>query len=56
MEVKVKVWSKLDEVVKSVPRKERVVIGADLSGHLGEGNRGNEELMDKYGVKERNVE
>lgn len=27
-------------VVESVPRGERVVIGANVSGHVGEGNRG----------------
>ncbi|KAF7693242.1 hypothetical protein C0J45_16617 [Silurus meridionalis] len=28
-------WSKLDKIVKSVPRNERVVIGADFSRHVG---------------------
>ena len=32
-------WSKLDEVMESVQRVERVVIGADVNGHVGEGNR-----------------
>ena len=27
----------------SIPRDERVVIGADFNGHVGEGNRGDEE-------------
>ncbi|KAK3526352.1 hypothetical protein QTP70_024631 [Hemibagrus guttatus] len=35
---------------------ERVVIGADFNGHVGEGNTGDEEVMDKFGVKERNLE
>ncbi|KAF7702584.1 hypothetical protein HF521_001867 [Silurus meridionalis] len=29
--------SELDEVVDGVPRKERLVIGADFNGHVGEG-------------------
>eukprot|EP00064_Thunnus_orientalis_P010544 superscaffoldBa00001440_g10570 len=33
-----------------------MVIGVDFSGHIGEGNRGEEEVMSGYGVKERNVE
>lgn len=31
---------KISGVVESVPRGERVMIGADVSGHVGEGNRG----------------
>ena len=30
-----KFWSELDELVKSIPREERVLIGADFKGHVG---------------------
>ncbi|KAK4307252.1 hypothetical protein Pmani_020965 [Petrolisthes manimaculis] len=56
MEDKEEFWSEVEEVYRSVPREERVVIGADLNGHVGEGNGGEEEVMGKYGVGERNAE
>ncbi|KAK3570189.1 hypothetical protein QTP86_016499, partial [Hemibagrus guttatus] len=56
LEEKERFWSELDEVIESIPTGERVVIGADFNGHVGEGNIGNEEVMDKCKVKERNLE
>ena len=46
MEEKDKFWRDLDEVV----------IGADFNGHVGEGNRVDENVMGRYGDKARNAE
>ncbi|KAK3569859.1 hypothetical protein QTP86_006070 [Hemibagrus guttatus] len=56
LEEKERFWSELDEVMESIPTGERVVIGADFNGHVGEGNTGDEEVMGKFGVKERILE
>ncbi|KAK3519851.1 hypothetical protein QTP70_006681 [Hemibagrus guttatus] len=56
LEEKERFWSELDEVMESIPTGERVVIGADFNGHVGQGNTGDEEVMGKFGVKERNLE
>ncbi|KAK3516006.1 hypothetical protein QTP70_000892, partial [Hemibagrus guttatus] len=50
LEEKERFWSELDEVMESIPTGERVVIGADFNGHVGEGNRGDEEsgVAEKY--------
>ncbi|KAK3555065.1 hypothetical protein QTP86_007988 [Hemibagrus guttatus] len=56
LEEKERFWSELDEVMESIPTGERVVIGADFNGHVGEGSTGDEEVMGKFGVKERNLE
>ncbi|MCJ8739628.1 hypothetical protein PDJAM_G00049220 [Pangasius djambal] len=49
LEEKERFWSELDEVIESIPTGERVVIGADFNGHVGEGNTGDEELRQALG-------
>ena len=49
-------WEDLDEFIESVSKQERIVLGADLNGHVGEGNIGYEEIMGRYGAGTRNKE
>ena len=54
MEEKNNFWEDLDGLRKSVSKEERIVLGADLNGHMGEGNIGDEEIMGRYGAETRN--
>ena len=56
MEAKEEFCTDLDEVMESIPKEERMVIGADFNLHVGEGNRGDENVMGRYGDKARNAE
>ena len=47
-------WLDLDETVEKIPNDERIVVGADLNGHVGEGNNGDEECMGRHGLGKRN--
>ena len=49
-------WQHLDVLIESVSKQERIVLGADLNGHMGEENIGDEEIMGRYGAGTRNKE
>ena len=49
-------WEDLDGLIEIISNEERIVLGSDLNGHLGEGNIGDEEIMGKYGAGTRNKE
>ena len=49
-------WNSLGSVMTMFPRSETVWLGADLNGHVGEGNHGAAEVMGRYGVRVRNNE
>ena len=44
LEEKVKFWSEVDEVMRSIRRNETVAIGTDFNGHVGDDSRGDEEM------------
>ena len=54
MEEKNDFWEDLDGLIESISKEERIVLGADLNGHVGEGNIGDEEIMGRYGAGTRN--
>ena len=54
MEEKNNFWEDLDGLIESISKEERIVFGADLNGHVGEGNIGDEEIMGRYGAETRN--
>ena len=43
-------------MIENVSTEKRIVLGADLNGHVGEGNIGDEEIMGRYGAGTRNKE
>ena len=56
MEEKNDFWEDLDGLIEGISKEERIVLGADLNGHVGEGNIGNEEIVGRYGAESRNKE
>ena len=49
-------WQDLNGLVESVLKQERILLGADLNEHVGEGNIGDKEIMGRYGAGTRNKE
>ena len=49
-------WEDLDGLIESVSKEERILLGADLNGHVGKGNIGEEKIMGRYGAGTRNRE
>ena len=56
MEEKNDFWEDLDGLIESISKEERIVLGADLNGHVGEGNIGDEEIMGRYDAGTKNKE
>ena len=56
MEEKNNFWKDLDGLIESISKEQRIVLGADLNGHVGEGNIEDEEIIGRYGAGTRNKE
>ena len=56
MEEKNDFWEDQDGLIESIPKEERIVLGPDLNGCVGEENIGDEEIMGRYRAGTRNKE
>ena len=56
MEEKNDFWKDLDGLIESISTEERIVLGADLNGHVGKENIKREEIMGRYCAGTRNKE
>ena len=56
MEEKNNFWKDLDGLIESASKEERIVYGADLNGHVGKGNIGDEKIMGRHGAETKNKE
>ena len=56
MEEKNDFWEDLDGLIESISNEERIVLGADLNGYVGDRNIGDEKIMGRYGAGTRNKE
>ncbi|XP_047267989.1 uncharacterized protein LOC124898196 [Capsicum annuum] len=55
-EVKARFWETLDEVVRSVPSLEKIVLAGDFNGHIGVLPEGYDEMHEGFGFGDRNNE
>ena len=55
-EEKEEFWKELEELIRSFPEKDNIVIGADLNGHIGRSNTGYERWHGGFGHGEKNQE
>ena len=56
MEEKNNFWEDLDGLIESVLKQERIILDADLNGHVGKENIRDEKTMRRYGAETRNKE
>ena len=56
MEEKKDFWQDVHGLIESVSKQNIIVLNADLNGHMSKGNKGDDEIMGRYGVGTRNKE
>ena len=56
MEEKNDFWEDLNGLIESVSKQKRIVLDANLNGHVNEGNIGDEKIMGRYGAGTKNKE
>ena len=51
---KVQFWEQMDELIQEIPASEKIYIGGDFNGHVGEDRLGYEMVHGGYGIGNRN--
>ena len=52
--VKLQFWEDLEEVLRGIPREEKLFMGGDLNGHVGQNNDGFDRVHGGFGYGTRN--
>ncbi|XP_061359419.1 uncharacterized protein LOC133303515 [Gastrolobium bilobum] len=47
-------WEDLEEVLRGIPREEKIFVGGNLNGHVGKSNRGFDRIHGGFGYGTRN--
>lgn len=47
-------WDELDEVVRGIPRTEKLILGEDFNGHIGTTSRGFDDVHGGFVFEYRN--
>lgn len=53
-EEKEEFWRQIDSLIRAVPENERIVLGGDLNGHIGQDNANIQRVHGGSGAGERN--
>lgn len=54
--IKIKFWKDLENLIQEIPQSEKVIIGGDLNGHIGQDNEDYDRIHGGYGFGSQNKE
>ena len=55
-EVKESFWTLLEDTIQGIPNNDKIIVGGDLNGHVGEKTEGFDKVHGNFGYGERNEE